>query len=458
MHAIPKYMNLWKSYRHEYSNLLRLGFPVLITQLGIIIVSFADTMMVGAYGVDELASAAFVNSVFMIPVVMQMGFGQGLTPLAGALYGRGDKAGVGRLLRAGTQMNVLVSLCFTLLMGMLFFGVHRMGQPSELLPLIRPYFIIILCSLLPMSVFNSFQQVCNGLNDTATPMWIILGGNVVNIIGNWLLIYGHLGCPELGLVGAGLSTLASRWLCAGVIVAVVMLRKAYAPYRAGVFCSDGAGALRRKVWITSYPVMIQSGFECMLWSFGAIVCGWFGKIQLAAYQVVNTIAQLGFMTYISFGTATSIRVANYTGVGDLTGIRRITMAGLHIILLLATIASLLFIVGGSSLIRLFTPDPAVLASAMGLLTPLVVYQYMDAIQLTFCNAIRGTSRVKPLLWISVIGYVVVGIPVLLLFSKGTGWGNVGVYYSFNVALAVASVMAILIFRHTVGRLEKELRQ
>lgn len=437
--------NIWRQYRFEYRSLFSLGLPVLVTQLGVIIVSFADTMMVGAYGVDELAAAAFVNSLFIIPVVMQMGFAQGLTPIAGALFGKGEHRQVGTALHAGVQVNLAVSLSLTVIMGILYFFLDRFGQPVEILPLVRKYYLIILATLLPMAVFNSFQQTFNGFNDTAMPMWMILGSNVINIIGNYMLIFGHFGCPELGLAGAGLSTLVARYAAAIAIVIVFFYGRKYEEYTLGFKSKESLGAVRRKVWVTSYPVMIQSGVECSLWSFGAVVSGWFGKIQLAAYQVVNTMAQLGFMTFISFGTATSIRVANYMGQKDIRGVRRITSAGLHLNLVLATVASLIFILGGKWLIHCFTPDESVVASALALILPLVIYQYMDATQLTYVNAIRGTSYVKPLLWISICSYIAVGIPVLLLFANGFNWGNVGVYYSFDVALMVASVMATMIF-------------
>ena len=448
--------NIWKLYREEYKSLFRLGIPVLVTQVGIIVVSFADTMMVGAYGVDELAAAAFVNSLFIIPIVMQMGFAQGLTPLVGALFGKGEKEEAGHTLHAGLQINIAVSCALTAIMATLYFFLDCFGQPEELLPLIRRYYLIILVTLLPMSVFNSFQQTCNGFNDTAMPMWMILGSNVLNILGNWLLIFGNIGCPEMGLVGAGLSTMFARYAAAIAIVLVFFHGRRYQPYASGFRIKVGLAEVRRLVWVTSYPVMIQSGIECSLWSFGAVVSGWFGKIQLAAYQVVNTMAQLGFMTCIRFGTGTSIRVANYVGMRDLRGVRRITSAGLHLNLVLATMASLIFILGGKWLIYCFTPDASVIASAMTLLLPLVIYQYMDAVQLTYVNAIRGTSYVKPLLWISICSYILVGIPVLLLFAKGLQWGNIGVYYSFDVALAVASIMATVIFYQVLRKSQMNL--
>lgn len=144
----------WKAYKAEYKNLMRLGLPVLVTQLGIIVVSFADTMMVGAYGTDELAAAAFVNSLFMITVVMQIGFAAGVTPLVGTLYSRGEHHEVGRTLRGGLQMNILVSAMFTIAMGTLYFFLDQFGQPEELLPLIKEYYLIVLATLIPMADLN----------------------------------------------------------------------------------------------------------------------------------------------------------------------------------------------------------------------------------------------------------------------------------------------------------------
>lgn len=446
--------NIWKAYKMEYRSLFRLGLPVLVTQLGIIVVGFADTMMVGSYGVNELAAAAFVNSLFVIPIVMLIGFASGLTPLVGALFGQKNDVEAGRTLRAGMQINIAVSVVMTAVMGCLYFFLDRFGQPEELLPLARRYYLIVLSTLIPLSVFNTFQQMCNGINDTRMPMWMILGANVLNIFGNWLFIFGNLGMPELGLAGAGISTMVARWASMIGIVSVFLKSGRYCPYWNG-FHEKGRikemRKIRHEVWSTSYPVMIQSGIECSLWSFGAVVSGWFGKIQLAAYQVVNTMAQLGFMTFISFGTAVSIRVANYMGVGDIRGARRITSAGLHLNIILATLASAIFLFGGKMIIGCFTPDGEVAASALLLIAPLVIYQYMDAIQLTYCNAIRGTSDVKPLLFISLVSYVVVGIPVLLWFAKGLDLGNIGVYYSFDVALFAASLIATLIFYRIMRR-------
>lgn len=444
-----------ETYLQSYASLFRLGTPVLLTQLGIIAVSFADTMMVGAYGLDELAAAAFVNSLFLIVIVMLFGFSGGVTPIIGALYGRGDHQEGGTMLRAALQVNVMVAAAFTIMLACLFFFLDKFGQDPDLLPLARQYFLILLFSLIPMAIFNCFQQTANGTTDTATPMWMILGADVINIAGNYLLIFGKYGFPEMGLAGAGVSTLIARTCSCIGIVAVFAFRKRYRVYWKAVFQSHAGPERRMRLWTTSYPLMVQSGVECGLWSAGAIVSGWFGKVQLASYQVMNTIAQLGYMTYMGFGIATSIRVANFTGIGDIAGIRRITKAGLHMVMALATLVSMGFLLFTEQLVHLFTPETDVAMMAILLIGPLILYQYCDGFQLTYVNALRGTSDVKPLLWISLVSYIGVGIPAMLLMAVTLGMETVGVYYSFSVALLMASMLLLWAYRRVLRRMERE---
>lgn len=444
-------LKIWSAYKNEYKILLRLGLPVLITEIGKIVVSFADTMMVGAYGTKELAAAAFVNSFFVVAIVMLIGFAAGATPLFGALYSQKKNLEMGQTIRVSLQLNAIAGVVFTIVMGVLYFFLDRMGQPEELLSLIRSYYLIVLASLIPMAVFNCFQQLANGVNDTAMPMWVMLGMNVLNIVGNYVLIFGCLGFPELGLVGAGVSTLFARLVGAVVITIIVLRSRRYSIYHQGLMSKVPLSNERKHALKIAIPVMLQNGIECVLWSFGAVVCGWFGTLQLAGYQVVITISQLGFMTYLSFGVAVSIRVANYMGINDLVAIRRISSAGLHINLLLATIACAIFIVGSEYLLGLFTQDADVISVGLALIPPLVLYQYGDAVQITYANALRGTSHVAPLLWISIICYLCVGVPLQLLLATTFGLKSIGVYYSFSGALFLAAVLLIWAFRRTLKR-------
>lgn len=441
----------------EYGALAKLGLPVLVTQLGIITVSFADTMMVGAYGTKELGAAAFVNNLFLVPIVALIGFGNGMTPVLGALYGKGRLRDTGEGLRAGLALNLGMAVAFTLLMGAIYFLLPYFGQPAELMPLIKPYYLVILSSVVFNTVFTCCQNASNGMTDTAMPMWIMIGGNALNIAGNYVLIFGKMGFPELGLMGAGVSTAVARVLMAAAILLGLGMRRRYGELRAGFRRSPGKGIFA-KVWATSYPIMILNGVECLLWAFGAVVCGWFGTHQLASYQIANIVGQYGFMIYISVGVAVTVRVANFTGVRDTGGILRSSRAGMHMMLVLAALASLAFVFFGRQLFGIFTKDESVVAAALPLVAPLILYQFFDALQVNYGGALRGTGYVKPLIAVALVSYIAVGASSLLVMGKGFGMGNVGVYYSFSLTLLCAAVMLICYFRRAVVKIGEKEKQ
>ena len=432
----------------EYRALARLGFPVLITQLGIITVSFADTMMVGAYGTNELGAAAFVNNLFLVPIVALIGFSTGMTPIVGALFGKKLMRDSGTSLRAGLVLNIAMALLFTIVMGIIYFFLPYFGQPEELLPLIKPYYLIILSSVLFNAVFTCCQNASNGMTDTAMPMWIMIGGNALNVVGNYVLIFGKFGFPEMGLAGAGISTAASRVLMAMAILAGLGSRGRYKELRIGMKRRPESG-IYHNVWSISYPIMILNGVECLLWALGAVVCGWFGTPQLASYQIANIVGQFGFMIYISVGVAVTVRVANFTGVKDTPAILMSAKAGKHLMFILATLASITFIFLGRHLFSLFTQDEEVIRAGLPLVVPLILYQYFDALQVNYGGALRGTGEVKPLILVAVVSYIIVGAGSLFLMATGFDMGNVGVYYSFSLTLLCAAIMLAYYFRRAL---------
>ena len=179
-------MSYFTPYKEHYKALIRLGIPIVIGQIGIVVVGLADNMMVGQYATLDLAAASFVNSAFNIPILFGLGFSYGLTPLVGQFFGRHDKYHVGQLLRNSLLVNLFIGLLLTLAMTVVWFNIDRLGQPEELLPLIRPYFLLQLASLVFVMLFNSFKQFADGITDTKTPMYIMISANLVNIAGNYI--------------------------------------------------------------------------------------------------------------------------------------------------------------------------------------------------------------------------------------------------------------------------------
>ena len=218
-------------YVDHYKKLIALGVPIVIGQIGIIVLGFADTLMIGHYNIESLGAASFVNNLFNLVIIGSTGFSYGLTPIVGALFGRHDKAGIGGKLKNALFVNFTVAVLFTTAMTVLFFHLDRLGQPAELMPLVKPYYSILLASLVFILLFNAFKQFADGIMDTRTSMWILLFGNLLNIVGNYLLIYGTAGFPELGLLGAGLATLFSRIVMLAVFIGLFFSLPRYRPYK-----------------------------------------------------------------------------------------------------------------------------------------------------------------------------------------------------------------------------------
>lgn len=432
-------------YTSNYRSIIRLGLPILVGQLGMIVVGFADNIMVGRYSTDALASASFVNNLFNVAIFCCIGFTYGLTPLAGSLFGRKQFKEIGAVMRTGLWLNIAFSLLVISVMTAIYFNVDRLGQPAHLLPLIRPYFLIYLAGMLPVTVFNVFAQWSYGINNTRLPMWIILAANVINVIGNYALIYGHFGAPELGLTGAGISTLFARLICPVAIMAFFFLKRSNRPYRDGWRESRINPKMLRRIFTISLPVSMQMTFESGSFSFAAIMTGWLGAIPLAAFQIVVIVGTLGFCVYYSISSAVTILVANEAGRGDRRAMRCVAWSGYHVMLALMVVSSLIFIFLGRRLMDAFTDDPAVLAVAYGLIVPLVLYQAGDATQINFAGALRGTSRVMPMLWIAFVSYVVVGLPATYLLGFTAGLGAYGIILSFSVSLFLAGALFLWFF-------------
>ena len=441
----------WRKYKNDYIQIARLGLPILVGQVGMIIVGFADNIMVGRYSTHALASASFVNGVFNTAIFACIGFSYGLTPLVGALFSQGRRTRIGGLVRTGLAVNLLFTLIVSLVMGIIYLNIERLDQPEELLPIIRPYYLLYLTGIIPLSIFQVFAQWSWGIKNTSMPMWIILAANLINVIGNWLLIYGHCGLPELGLQGAGISTLVSRWVCAITIIYIFFTKRSYNNYRRGFRIIPISWQRVRQINAKSWPVSLQSTMESASFSVVALMAGWLGALELASFQILVIISTLGFCIYYSIGSAIAVLVSNETGLGNRDGTRRVAFAGYHIMLLLVVVASLLILILNRSLIEAFTEDTLVIVMTAGLIFPLLLYQVGDATQITFANALRGTSNVMPMLWIAFVSYVIIGIPASYILGFTAGMGLYGLILSFSVSLFTAGALFLYFFLKTTQR-------
>lgn len=433
------------TYLPYYYSIGRLAFPLLLGQLGNIAVGFADNIMVGHYSTAALASASFVNNIFNIALFACVGFTYGLTPLIGALFTRGDNVGIGTTLRLGLRVNIGFTLIVSLLMTLLYFKLDSLGQPPELLPIIRPYYLTVLAGMIPFAAFNVFAQWSFGIGRTGLPTWIVLAANALNVGGNYVLIYGHFGAPELGLLGAGYSTLGARIICMLALAAYFLHSPFAAPYRPGFMQPVKRPGDYTTIVRTGFPVAGQMTFETASFSGSAVMAGWIGAIPLAAFQIVVVSGMFGFCIYYSIGAAMAIPVSHAAGRNDSTGMRRAACAGYHLTLAAMIAVCCLFIFGGRHIMGLFTNDDQVLALALSVIAPMALYQLGDATQISFANALRGTSKVMPMLWIAFVSYVIVGLPSTWLLAFPLGLGLYGIVLSFSICLMLAAVLYLYFF-------------
>ena len=435
-----------QTYGAHYRSLFTLGMPIVVGQLGVIILGFADTLMVGHHSTVELGAASFVNNMFNLCIIFSTGFSYGLTPVVGALYGGRRYAEAGLALRCSLVANTLVAFLEMAVMTVLYLNVERLGQPAELIPLIKPYYLVLLVSLVFVMLFNAFKQFTDGITDTRTAMWILLGGNAMNIVGNYLLIYGKLGLPELGLLGAGLSTLLSRIAMVVVFAWIVLRARRFRRYRVGLLRQRWSPVLFRRLQALGWPVGLQMGMETASFSLSIIMVGWLGTIALASHQIMLTISQFTFMMFYGMGAAVAVRVSNFHGVSDVCNVRRSASAGFHLILMMAVVLLSIIFVCRYSVAGWFTDSAEVAALVPALFLPFLVYQFGDGLQITFANALRGIADVKPMMFMAFIAYFVVSLPVGYLFAFVLDWGLVGIWAAFPFGLTTAGVLFWLRFR------------
>lgn len=433
-------------YPYHYRSLLSLGLPIMIGQLGMIILGFADTMMVGHHSTTELGAASFVNNIINLIIITGTGFSYGLTPIVGSLFGRGELPKAGNALRCALLANTLAGLMMIAALVILFFNLDNIGQPEELLPLMCPYYLVLLASLPFVMLFNAFKQFTDSITETRTSMWILLTGNLINILGNYVLIYGKAGMPEMGVLGAGVATLLSRVVMVIVFAAVFLMRKTMRPYREGFFGMGRPRQLVRRLFALGTPIALEMGMETASFSLSIIMVGWLGTIALASHQVMITISQFTFMVYYGLGAAVAVRTSYFNGQHDYKNMLHTVTAGLHVMIALEVLlGGIIFLlrhyIGGW-----FTNSTEVSATVLTLLVPFFIYQFGDGLQINYANALRGIADVKPLVVIAFIAFFVISLPVGYLCGFVLGFGLVGIWMAFPFGLTSAGVMMWWRFR------------
>ena len=436
----------------KIGEILKIGLPIMLGQACVIILAFADNIMIGWHSVDELAASSFVNNILNLLIMTELGFAAGMTPIIGSHNGRGDVDAVGLTLRNGLVVNGLIGLASVVLLAVVYALLGHFGQEPELLPLIRPYFVIVGISTLFSLGFNTLKQFTDGICRPVVSMVFLLLGNVVNIFGNWVLIYGKLGFPEMGLVGAGISTLFSRILIFAAFLLYILFSKSLRQYARAIKEAVLSLAEMKSIFTVGYPVAIQMALETSSVTFAAVMAGWLGVIELAAHQVVITISQLFFLMMQGLSFALSILVSNACGRVDYKGVREYAGKGYGMIVCISATLSVLLYIFRYQAAGVFTDSPEVSAMAVSLFFVLFAYQFGDGLQLCFANVLRGLQDVKPIMKVAFVSYYIIAIPVAYLLGFKTSLGLLGIWLGFPVGLTIAGVFFFLRYRSDMRKL------
>jgi len=433
------------TYKEHISKNMVLAVPVMLSQLGHTLVGVADSLMVGQLGSVPLAAASLANVIFHIALTFGIGVTYAITPLVAAADGEQDHDKSTMVLKHGLLINMITGL---VLFAVVFSGsgaLHYLDQPVEVVELALPYLGLIILSIIPFMFFQTFRQFTEGLSFTRQAMYVVLLSTLLNIILNYILIFGKLGFEPLGINGAGWATLVSRIVMGLVMWAYIYYSAKYKRYHSAFTFGNYSKDLIRKLLKIGIPAGIQFAFEVGAFGFAAIMIGWFGANALAAHQIAINLASVTYMMASGLAAAATIRVGNQLGRKDLFTLRRAAFSIFIMVILFMGVNALIFIIGRNFLPGLYIDNLEVTKLAASLVVIAAFFQLSDGIQVVGLGALRGLSDVKIPTLITFIAYWVIALPLGYFLGFKLGLGVSGIWYGLFVGLSLAAVLLFIRF-------------
>lgn len=421
-----------------------LAYPVVIGQLGHIMVSVADTIMVGRIGVIPLAAATFAGTFIHLLMVFGIGVSYAITPLVAA-----DSQSSSRLmkyLQNGWVLNLILGIALAIVALTCSQFLMYFGQEVPVALSAEPYLILVGASLIPLMIFQTYRQFTEGLSDTFNPMVVSIGANLLNVGLNYLLIYGKLGFPELGLNGAGYATLISRVMMALAMWWIIR-------HKLHGFSLDFDWSLIRRMLKIGVPSGMQYVFEIGAFAMAAIMVGWISAEALAAHQIALNLASITYMCATGLGSAATIRIGNQMGLRDARNLKIAGYSSMIMVVAFMSVCASLFIVFRGFFTALYIEDLQVQTMAASLLIIAAAFQLSDGLQAVGLGILRGLTDVKIPTIVTFIAYWLIAIPGGYVLGFIFELGVYGVWYALSGGLTIAAVLHIVRFY----RLSEKLR-
>lgn len=450
--AVP--LSAYRPTRAELDELVRLAVPVAVAQVGVMLTGVVDTLMVGRVSPTDLAGVALGNVYFFAAVVFGMGTLFSLDPVISQAVGADDGEGIARGVQRGVIMALLLTLLASLLMLPAEWVLTALRQPAEVIPLAAGYTRASLPGILPFYLYLVQRQTLQALGLMRAVLVAMLVANVANVGFNWVLVFGNLGAPALGAVGAGWASSLSRLVMAGTMVLLAWgeLRGHLRPFRREALSPVPLGRMFR----IGAPTGVQMQLEFGAFGGAGLLMGLVGTVAVAGHQVALNLASLTFMLPVGISQAAAVLVGRAVGREDPPGARRAVGAGLGAGAGIMVLTALLFLGAPGFLARLYTPDREVIALAAGLLPIAGLFQVADGIQVVSAAVLRGVGDTRVPMLINLLGFWAVGLPLGIGLAFPLGVGARGIWMGLAIGLVLVALLLALRVRARFGRALRRL--
>ena len=444
-------MNLLQEYTKEFSYNLKLAYPVIIGMIGHTLVGFVDNAMVGQLGTSELAAISLGNSFVFLAMAFGIGFSTAITPLIAESDARKNKTNTKSILSNGILVCIFLGAVLMIIVIIAKPIIYYMGQSEEVVNLAYPYITLVAISLFPLIIFQSFKQFSDGLSFTKIAMISTVIANLINVLINYILIYGKFGFPKLELVGAGIGTLISRVIMVLIIIYLIKSNPKINQYLDNLFSLKYSSIITKKIINLGYPSALQMMFEVGFFISGIWVCGIIGINYQAANQIALNLSSLTFMVALGLSVAATIRIGNQKGLNDYKNLKRIAISIFLITILIELIFALIFIIFSDLLPWLYLENNnnfdvlETVSLASKLLIIVALFQIFDGIQIVAQGALRGIQDVKIPSMICFLSYIIFGVPIMIYLGLYTDLKATGVWIGFLIGLIIASILLSIRF-------------
>ncbi|HLV51401.1 MAG TPA: MATE family efflux transporter [Flavobacterium sp.] len=448
-------MNLRK-YTQEFRYNFKLAYPIILAMLGHTVVGIIDNIMVGKIGATELAAASLANSFVFIALSVGVGFSTAITPLIAAADTENDLEKGRNIFVNGVFLCTLLGILLFLILFVLKPVIDLMNQPDEVVVMAKPFLDIVALSLIPLVAYQGFKQFADGKSLTKYSMYATIIANLVNVLFNYLLIYGVWIFPELGMMGTAYGTLISRLVMLIYFVYVIYRLEVFQPYVQKIRWKEINLSMSKYISKIGIPSSLQSLFEVALFTGAVWISGMIGTVSLAANQIALSMASMTFMFASGLSVAAMIRVGNQKGLKDYTKMETVAKSIILMTVLLYAGFAFFFMVFHNQIPLLFLDnnDPAqtqvnaeVVALAGKLLLIAAIFQISDGIQVTALGALRGLQDVNIPMIITFISYWIIGFPLCIYLALYTDLKAEGIWYGLLAGLTTAAIFSYFRFHY-----------